>query len=454
MDTINAVSPLDGRYQDKVKELSPFVSEAALIRARFKVEIEYLVTLSKFGVIKKLSPVEIKKLKILSLTDKDIKDIKTIEDKIHHDVKSVEVKLREMLKGEGMENLLEMLHFGLTSEDVNNISYRILLRDALDKVVLPKLHELLMEITHQAREYKDVKMLARTHGQGAVPTTFGKELAVFASRINVQMRKLEEIKLTGKMNGAVGNFNSYYYSYPEVDWLKISKYFISNFGFEYNLTTTQINHFDDIVETFQNIMRINLIILGFNQDLWRYISDDWISQKVDKNQVGSSTMAQKVNPIDFENSEGNIQIANGIIEAMCRSLMVSRLQRDLSNSTIIRNLSSVMAYVLLAYKSTLSGLRKIYPNKEKMLEILNSNWAILSEALQTELRKNGVSGSYNKIKDLSIGKKFTKQEWLELIRKLDLPKELEKKLLTLTPENYIGIASKITDITIDSIKGV
>lgn len=437
---LSAISPLDGRYQEKVSELSPFVSEFALVKARIGVEIKYLFALSKIKVVN-LSSAEKKKL-LNVVADFDLngaEKIKKIEETTKHDVKAVEIYLRLHLSPKNAE----MVHFGLTSEDVNNLAQRIILRSGSNEIIIPTLEKLSNELFLNSQELKNSSIIARTHGQPAVPTTLGKEFAVFASRLSSELKKLRNVQFTGKLNGAVGNYNALAFAYPKIDWIKFSENFVESLGFEPNLVTTQLNSNEDIIEYFQVLQRINGVILDLNQDLWRYISDDWLALRSEREQVGSSTMPQKINPIDFENSEGNLKLANGLIEVFCRELPISRLQRDLSNSTIIRNIGVVLAHSLLAYKGNLSGLSKISVDREQISENLNKDWSILSEALQTILRLEGVKDSYSKTIELMKGKHFAEKEWKELIGNLEISRENKEKLTTLTPSNYTGLAKRL-----------
>lgn len=440
MSKLLAVTPLGGRYRTKIEELEEFTSEYALIKARVGIEVKYLFALSKLRLIKLSNSEKNKLLRVLNNFNlNEAEKVKKIEEKINHDVKAIELYLRPSLKQENAE----MLHFGLTSEDINNIAYRITLRQAMQNVIIPALEQLLKILSLKSRSFKSFPMLARTHGQPAVPTTLGKEFAVFASRLSSQLKILKLIRLTGKLNGAVGNYNALFLAYPKINWIKFSKTFIQSLGFEPNLVTTQINSNEDIIEYFQTIQRINGILLDLNQDMWRYISDGWLVQKSQQDQVGSSTMPQKVNPIDFENSEGNLELANGLIEVFSRKLPVSRLQRDLSNSTIIRNIGTVFGYSLLAYKGTLTGLSKITPNHERINKALNEDWSILSEALQTILRAEGIQDSYSKVLELTKGKHFGEKEWKELVGNLEISKDAREKLINLSPSTYLGLAKKL-----------
>ena len=447
LSKITAINPLDGRYRNKTEELSPYLSEFALIRYRVEIEIKYLIALSKIKVVRSLSGKEEELLaKIFTeFSLEDAERVKQIEEETRHDVKAVEKFLRETFGGGPFADLSEMIHFGLTSEDVNNLVYRLMLKDALEKVVLPKLDEIANELKLRAKKYKSTVMLGRTHGQAAIPTTFGKEMANFYVRLERELKCLKNSELTGKLNGAIGNFSSFYFSEPAVDWLKFSENFVESLGLTPNLMTTQINPFEDMVAVFQNLQRVNGILLDFDQDMWRYISDHWLKLAVKEKEVGSSTMPQKVNPIDFENSEGNLTLANGLMQTMIDKLYISRLQRDLTNSTIIRNIGTVLGYCLLAYKSALTGINRTDVNTEKIDEDLQKDWSILSEGLQTFLRRENFSQAYDFVKQNVRGKQMNKKDWEELIEALPLEKKNKEKLLKLTPKTYIGLAEKLVD---------
>lgn len=440
MSKLLAISPLEGRYKDKVVELENYVSEYALIKTRVEIEVKYLFALSKIGLVD-LSAGEKNKLHNVANNFglDDAKKVKGFEEATKHDVKAVEIYLRNFLS----EKNSEMIHFGLTSYDINDIAFRLMLRRASEKVMVPVFMGLNRKLQDFAKKYKNLPMLARTHGQPAVPTTLGKEFAVFANRLSSQLKLLNKIRLTGKLNGAVGNYNALEFTYPEVNWIKFSKDFVKSFDLLPNLVTTQIDPYEDVIEYFQTVQRINGILLDFDQDIWRYISDGWLVQKSEQGQVGSSTMPQKINPIDFENSEGNLELANGLIEVFTRKLAVSRLQRDLSNSTIIRNIGTVLGYSLLAYKGILAGLSKIGIDEEKIKEDLNEDWAILSEAIQIIFRKEKIKGSYLKAIEMTKGKHFGEKEWKELVKTLNISTKNKDKLLNLTPQKYIGLAQKL-----------
>jgi adenylosuccinate lyase len=442
---LTSITPIDGRYRRKTQELSQFLSEFALIKYRIEVEIKYLIALSKAKVVRKLTIKETVFLENIykNFSLKDASRIKKLEDETRHDIKAVEKYLIFRFKETSLNNLTEFIHICLTSEDINNLAYRLMLKNAIETIILNKLMEIKKTLLEISKKHSQTIMLARTHGQAAIPTTFGKEVFVFYKRIEKEIKFLEKQKLTGKLNGAVGNFNSFNFVFPEINWPNVSKQFIDSFGLEPNIITTQINPFEDIINLFQNLQRINGILLDLNQDLWRYISDDWLILAVKKAEVGSSTMPQKVNPIDFENSEGNLTLANGLMQVMIDKLYVSRLQRDLSNSTIIRNMGTVLGFCLMGYKSLSFGLSRIDVNKDKMFNDLNKDWGILSEGLQTYLRSKDYKDSYNFIASFTKGKRLDEHSWKELINSLKIPESDKQKILKLTPRNYLGIAKDL-----------
>ena len=451
---LSAISPIDGRYREKVKELAPFFSETGLIRTRVEIEARYLVALSDIGVVRPLTSKERKKLESLGpqMSTKDAQRVKEIEDETRHDVKAMERVFREKVAGTSLEDITEMIHFGLTSEDVNNLSYRLMLDRANKQVMQPTLNKIADTLADRAEEYAGITMLGRTHGQAAIPTTVGKEFVNTGMRLRRQIDAIEGEQLTGKLNGAIGNFNAHHLSRPDVDWIAFSAAFVSSLGLEPNLYSTQINPYDDVIALFQAYQRVNNIFIDFDQDMWRYISDDWFVQEARKGEVGSSTMPQKVNPIDFENSEGNLGLANAMIEFFTRKLSVSRLQRDLSDSTVIRNFGTVFAYQLLAYKNTLLGLSKVKPNEEQIERALNHNWAILTEGVQTVLRTAGVENAYDLIKGLSRGQRIGPKEWKQWVSGLPVSKDVKKTLLSLKPLNYLGLVHELTEMGVDEIR--
>lgn len=451
---LTAITTLDGRYRKDVAELAPYVSEFNIIRTRVEVEAKYLVALSNIGVVRPLKTDERKRLNSFGneISLEDAEKIKKIEDETDHDLKAMERAFRTMLTGTSLEDLTEKVHFGLTSEDVNNLTYRLILKRSCEGVMIPNLDFLTTKLVDWADKYKLVPILARTHGQAAIPTTLGHELAVFAKRLNKEVRTLEKSSLEGKLNGASGNFNALYDSYPEIDWISFAKKFVKSFGLEPNLTTTQIAPYDDMVKDFQTFTRINNILLGFDQDVWRYISDHWLAQENKKGEVGSSTMPQKINPIKFENSEGNLGKANALFEFFARKLPISRLQRDLSDSTVIREMGAPLGWSLLAYKNTMKGLGRVRTNVNLLADVLNKDWSILSEAAQTRMRKYGVKDPYTIMKDLTRGEEIDEKRWLEIVGQLPMTKGQKADLKKLTPQKYIGLAVKLTEEAIEEIK--
>ncbi|NTU47149.1 adenylosuccinate lyase [Candidatus Roizmanbacteria bacterium] len=447
LSPLTAINPLDGRYFDRLTELAPIVSEFGYIKARIEVETKFLVALSQAGVVR---PFTKKETDYLLSFSKNInldlaQEVKTVETELRHDVKSVEKVLRRILSETTLADVIEMIHFGLTSEDVNNLSVRLMLREGVQKAILPATNVILDHLVALIQQHKALPMLARTHGQAAVPTTLGKELTVFAHRMQREYTKLESFRLRGKLNGAVGNYNALRFAYPQVNWIEVSHRFIASLCFEANDFTTQISPYEDIIEYLQMIHRLNGIVRDFDEDIWRYISDDWFTQEAKKNEVGSSTMPQKVNPIDFENSEGNSELANALIDGITRELAVSRLQRDLTDSTVLRNLGTILGYTLLALKSTMIGLGRIRANERVIRERLDGDWSILTEGVQTILRRDGFEDPYTLVKSLSRGKKITKQEWEEWISTLPVTEKQRREIRSLTPETYLGYAVELCD---------
>lgn len=448
------LSPLADRYGQLVAPLSDYLSESALIKYRVEIEIRYLLKLSEFGVVRKLNKVEISNLiKIIKqLYDQDIQKAKEFEEVVHHDVKAIELLLREKFEEIKLNDLIEKIHHCLTSEDVNNLAYRLMLKYSVSEVLMKELKNFIDELVRLSIETKSTVMMARTHGQDAVPTTLGKEIVVYAVRLFKLYKKLASNKLTGKLGGAIGGWNAHKYSESQIDWMRFSKEFIESLDLEFNEFTTQINPYDDVVEQLSLIHQLNSIMIDFNQDMWRYISDDWIKQKPDSKSVGSSTMAQKVNPINFENSEGNAQIANGLIEALNRTLPISRLQRDLSNSTIIRNIGPAIGHTLIVIKSASKGFSKIHPNFDEIESHLTSNWSILAEPLQILLRKNNIENSFNLVKNQMMGKKLSEDDWKTMIDKMNIPQKVKSEILKLNPKKYVGYCENIVDDAVKFIK--
>lgn len=446
---LNAISPLDARYWETISDLADNFSEFALFRYRLLIELKYLLFLSKeTNILNKLSVQEdilLNKI-VQDFNQADYIKIKSYEQSTKHDVKALEYFLTDKLGGTSLSGICSFIHFGLTSEDVNNLSYAILVTDFLDKIYKPKLNELLNVLNDKSLEYKQIVMLGRTHGQAAVPTTLGKEIAVFAYRLKDQADKLRHLKLSGKLNGAVGNYNALTFTFPKINWLVKSQKFVESLGLSWNPLTTQIEGNDSLVELFDRIRHINTILLGLCQDMWHYISDGIFKLKVEKTAVGSSTMPHKVNPIDFENAEGNLGIANTLFTFFANKLPISRLQRDLSDSTVKRNMGVAFGHTIFAFTSLESGLSKISPNTEKIAKMLEGNWAILAEAVQTLLRAKGVNRSYELVKEFTQGVTLSQKDYLKLINKLPVAGVVKKQLKKLTPKSYLGLSTELVDL--------
>lgn len=444
--TKNFLSPLDGRYSSKLSALAEAAGENALIARRVQTEIEYFIFLSHLG-LKNFKAVSAAEEKILRNLRPDFQKINDIEKTTNHDVKAVEYFLKDALKNTSLKNRLEWFHFALTSEDVNSVSYALLMREAVEKVLLPKLGEIRRVLDAMAKKYASAPMLARTHGQPAVGTTFGKEFRIYAARLARQTAALERAEFSCKFGGAVGNYNAHKAAFENVDWEKASAKFIAAFNKGYKLKiflnpfSHQSDPHDTCAEVFDNLRRINVILLDFAQDMWRYISDDWIKQRAVEGEVGSSTMPQKVNPIDFENAEGNIGLANALFTFFSAKLPVSRLQRDLSDSTVMRNIGPAFGYCMVAYNSLLKGLGKVEVNKAFTASVLAAHPEVLAEAVQTILRAEGVQNAYEKLKALTRGKKITEQILKEFIESLDVKPEVKNKLKKQSALNYTGVAA-------------
>ncbi len=444
-----SISPLDGRYYEKIKSLSEFFSEYGLMKYRFIAEISYALALDKQGVFK-LSDKEKESLKNIKFDHSAFDKIKEIEKRTNHDVKSVELFIKENIR---LSNP-EIIHFCLTSEDVNSIAYALAVRDFIKMEYMPALKDFLKDLCNIAEQNKKTIMLARTHGQFSVPTTLGKELIVFASRIRKQLKYLE-IRGAAKINGAIGNYNAQSVSYDSnFDWMNFSREFLRSLDLECNLITTQIEPHDWLSELFHAVVRINNILLDFSQDIWRYVSDDYFTQKRIKDEVGSSTMPHKINPIDFENAEGNIGIANASLIHLASKIQVSRLQRDLSDSTALRNAGVSFGHSLLAIKSLINGMKKLEPNRKLMLKHVLEHPEVLAEAYQCILRKNGVQGAYEKLKDLTRGEKLTLDQMHKFAKSLNVPDNVKKQLISLKVEDYIGNASELVEIELKEIRSL
>jgi len=439
-----AISPVDGRYKNKTKELELYFSEFALMKYRVFVEVEYFISLIEIIKGDKfLNTNQIQTLRKLYIdfSEKDALRIKEIENRTNHDVKSIEYFLREKFDELGFTEYKEFIHFGLTSQDINNTAIPLSIKEALEKIYFTELENIINKLKELADIWKDIPMLAHTHGQPASPTKVGKEIRVFIERIENQYSLLKNIPITAKFGGATGNFNAHVVAYPNIDWIGFANDFINKLGLKRLQTTTQIDHYDNLGTLFDNLKRINTIFIDLNQDMWLYISMEYFKQKIKPDEVGSSTMPHKVNPIDFENSEGNLQIANAIFEFLSRKLPISRLQRDLTDSTVIRNIGVPIAHTLIAFKSLIKGLNKIEVNKEKLNDDLEKNWIVVAEGIQTILRREGYPDAYDILKKLSRGNKNINKETLNtFIDSLNIDEKLKNDLKAITPFNYTGLA--------------
>jgi adenylosuccinate lyase len=448
LNSLTALSPLDGRYQTKTAELRPLFSEYGLIRHRVLVEIRWLMALADHKKIKEVAPFSTATQKLLNgivtnFSETDARRVKEIEATTNHDVKAIEYFLKEKTRGnKEIARCTEFIHFACTSEDINNLAYALMLKQSRDDVLLPRLDKLIAAMTDLADRHADQPMLARTHGQPASPTTLGKEMANFAYRLKRARQQVADVPMLGKINGAVGNYNAHLAAYPEVDWPTLARSFVEKLGLDWNPYTTQIEPHDYIAELLDATARCNTILIDFNRDVWGYISLGYFKQKVVKGEVGSSTMPHKVNPIDFENSEGNLGLANALFRHLAEKLPVSRFQRDLTDSTVLRNLGVAFGYMLLACDSCLKGIGKLEVNAQRLQQDLDQNWEVLAEAVQTVMRRHGVEQAYEKLKELTRGKAgITRESMQAFIRTLAIPDNAKKRLLALTPDTYTGNAA-------------
>lgn len=448
--TLLSLSPLDGRYQQKVAALRPFFSEYALIRHRIHVEIEWFKAVANIPVltgVSSLSASVTAQLNQLSenFSIADAEAVKAIEARTNHDVKAVEYWLKEKLAGDQeIVALSEFIHFACTSEDINNLSHGLMLKHSRDQVMLPALDDIIKQLTTLARELADVPMLARTHGQAATPTTMGKEMANFVYRLRQGRECLAAITISGKINGAVGNYNAHMIALPEFDWETFARSFVEKLGITFNPYTIQIEPHDTMAELFDAYARINTILLDLNRDIWGYVSLGYFRQKTKADEVGSSTMPHKVNPIDFENSEGNLGIANALLRHLSEKLPISRWQRDLTDSTVLRNMGVALGHTLLAYDSCLKGLGKLQADPMRLSEDLQHAWEVLAEPIQTVMRRYGIVNPYEQLKALTRGKTGIDRSTLQqFIEQLDIPVAERERLLQLTPASYIGLAAHL-----------
>jgi adenylosuccinate lyase len=444
-----ALSPLDGRYARSADPLRGYFSEQALIRYRVRIELEWLQALADERGVKEIKPFSPKTKRAFSqlqkhFSDRDAEHIKNIEAETNHDVKAIEYWMKSRLaKNAEAQRSLEFIHFACTSEDINNLAYALMVAESRAKVMLPKLDELVSSLRTLARKHAALPMLSRTHGQPASPTTLGKEMANFAHRFSKAKERIQKVAVLGKINGAVGNYNAHRVSYPDVDWERFGRRFVERLGLEFNPYTTQIEPHDWLAELLDAYAHANSVLLDLDRDLWGYISLGYFSQRLKKGEVGSSTMPHKVNPIDFENSEGNIGIANALLRHLADKLPVSRWQRDLSDSTAQRNVGVALGHSLLAYASCLRGLAKLEADPRRLAADLEANWEVLAEAAQQVMRRHGVAGAYEKLKDLSRGRRLDRRQLAAFIRSLPIPDEAKKRLLALTPARYTGLAADL-----------
>jgi adenylosuccinate lyase len=442
---LNSISPIDGRYYNKTEVLSDYFSEKALIFYRLKVEIEYFISLCNLGIpqLKNFDHTKFDELRkiYVNFSNEDAIEVKRIEKITNHDVKAVEYFIKDKFETLNIGEFKEFIHFGLTSQDINNSAIPLSIKDFIDNVYMPKIQEVVSAIDNKCEELKDVTIIARTHGQAASPTKLGKEFKVFWTRINEQIKSLKNIPNSAKFSGAVGNFNAHKVAYPEIDWKKFGKNFIENeLGLNYSFPTTQIEHYDSFAALCDNCRRINNILLDMCVDIWTYISHDYFKQKIIKDEVGSSAMPHKVNPIDFENSEGNLGLANSTFDFFSNKLTKSRLQRDLTDSTILRNIGVPFGHTLISFESILKGLKKIYVNEVAINNDIEDNWIVVSEAIQTILRREGFSNPYEILKELTRdNNKINKLTLHKFIDTLNIDDKVKVDLKQITPHNYTGI---------------
>jgi len=445
LTALNAISPIDGRYRSKTRSLAPYFSEEALIKYRILVEIEYFIALCELPLpqLSSFNPSLFEELRSIyeHFSLEDAKEIKEIEQTTNHDVKAVEYYIKKEFDKLELQNFKEFIHFGLTSQDINNTAIPLSVKNAVHQIYLPALDEVIEQLNSKAKEYKEITLLARTHGQPASPTRLGKEIEVFVQRISIQKAQLLQNPFGAKFSGATGNFNAHHVAYPEIDWKAFGKDFVENrLGLSYSFPTTQIEHYDSFAALCDSMKRINTILIDLNRDLWQYISMDYFKQKINENEVGSSAMPHKVNPIDFENSEGNLGLANAIFEFLASKLPISRLQRDLTDSTVLRNVGVPFGHTLIGLQSTLKGLGKLVVNTTKIEDDLNANWAVIAEAIQTVLRKEGYPNPYEALKELTRTNAVINRETIQnFIEQLDVNQQVKNKLKTITPFNYTGI---------------
>ncbi len=449
--TLTALSPVDGRYASKVEALRPIFSEYGLIKFRVTVEVRWLQQLAEVNGIDEVPALSAEAMQVLddivnNFSVEDAERVKTIERTTNHDVKAVEYLLKEKVADHSeLAKISEFIHFACTSEDINNLSHGLMLATARDEVLVPLMQELVDTVKAKAKEYKSVAMMARTHGQPATPTTMGKEFANVAIRLQRQLEQVKAVRLMGKINGAVGNYNAHLAAYPDVDWHQVSEQFVRSLGLDWNAYTTQIEPHDYVAELFDAVSRFNTVLIDFDRDLWGYIALNHFKQKTVAGEVGSSTMPHKVNPIDFENSEGNLGIANAVMSHLAQKLPISRWQRDLTDSTVLRNLGVGIAHAVIAYHASLKGLSKLEVNADVLSKELDTNWELLAEPVQTVMRRYGIEKPYEKLKELTRGKRITPSDLAAFIDALELPQAAKDEMKALTPATYIGRAEAFVD---------
>ena len=446
---LTAISPIDGRYQNKTNSLRPIFSEYGLFRFRVQVEIEWLKALAQHPDIIEIAPFNDESLSVLNniianFNVKDAETIKEIEKTTNHDVKAVEYFIRDQIKSDSnLAKASQFIHFACTSEDINNLSHALMLNAAREEILLPKLDTIITNLQQLTEQFADTPMLSRTHGQTASPTTLGKEIGVFVYRLLRQRTQLQDVACLGKMNGAVGNFNAHLSAFPDLDWMALSKGFVESLGLDWNSHTTQIESHDYIAEYFHVLMRINTILIDMSRDMWSYISLGYFKLKLKEGEIGSSTMPHKVNPIDFENAEGNFGIANGIMDHLANKLPISRWQRDLTDSTVLRNMGVGIAHTLIAFDAVLKGVSKLDINEARLHEDLEQAWEVLAEPIQTVMRRYGIADAYEQLKSLTRGQNISQDTLNNFINELNIPDEAKQTLLGLTPHNYVGNAGQL-----------
>lgn len=444
MESLNAITPIDGRYRRQVEELSSYFSEAALIRYRVKVEVEYFIALCQLPLpqLKDTDPDSFEAMRNIyrNFSIEDAKEVKEIEKTTNHDVKAVEYFLKRHFEALGLDKHKEFIHFGLTSQDINNTSVPLSLKDCHTNSLLPKLQEVLAIIDDKAEQWKKIPMLAHTHGQPASPTSLGKEMKVFAYRLQEQLKYFENIPFAAKFGGATGNFNAHNIAFPQYNWVEFANKFCSSLGLKRSLFTTQIENYDNLAAYFDNLRRLNIILIDFCRDMWQYISMEYFKQKIKEGEVGSSAMPHKVNPIDFENAEGNLGMANAVLTHLSMKMPISRLQRDLTDSTVSRNIGVPIAHTLIALNSIIKGMNKIILNNAALEQDLENNWAVVAEALQTILRSLDYPNPYETLKALTrTNSKITKETISQFIDTLDVDEKTKQRMKAITPSNYVGV---------------